>query len=58
MTTTDPAVAEPVAPAPRGRDLTYAVPSGPVWLWRDSWTEEQLDRADRSFAVQSFLRPI
>jgi ABC-2 type transport system permease protein len=39
MTTTDPAVADPVADATRGRDLTYDVPSGPIWLWRDSWTE-------------------
>jgi ABC-2 type transport system permease protein/oleandomycin transport system permease protein len=39
MTTTEPAVTDVAAGAPRGRNLTYDVPSGPIWLWRDSWTE-------------------
>lgn len=41
MTTTDPAVIRSGHPAPAapGHDLTYDVPTGPIWLWRDSWTE-------------------
>jgi len=42
MTTTDPATTidlAPPDPSAAGRELTYDVPSGPIWLWRDSWTE-------------------
>jgi len=42
MTTTDPATTidlAPPDPSAPGRELTYDVPSGPIWLWRDSWTE-------------------
>jgi ABC transporter DrrB family efflux protein len=37
MTTTDTAPEAIIEPGELR--LTYDVPSGPVWLWRDSWTE-------------------
>jgi ABC-2 type transport system permease protein/oleandomycin transport system permease protein len=37
MTTTDTAPEAIIEPGESR--LTYDVPSGPVWLWRDSWTE-------------------